>query len=387
MAIAIEGYTVVGLKSRIAEEYAGGVEALSQAVPNATALADDDLWRCSFMASEDVNRFLQLLEQAGLEVRQGPNSDFVVVSECDLSVAPYCEWLEVARWDKGVIAWRTGTSPRKVLARQGWSPEHGSGLQFPSDDDNEHLELLRLDGNVAVYFDKRRGCEVYVGRTQPDTEEVYKLASRVITNHFVSAGEPTLTGDAADKVRAAVADLEPIARENPEAWGVYFFLGKGKLALGDLEGAYQALRRANELETETESLPRELAGLCLELGRPDEAVKVAQTAAAIKPDDFEALSNLAAAYLVAGRHTDASTTIRASLKLKPDDVTSHQLKRMIEAVASGTQPQPHNMSELNRLATAMFASPVSSAPAAAAPSGRQAKPSLWSRLTSWARGK
>ena len=59
MAISIEGYSIVGLKSRIEENYDGGIAGLSKLVLNATELADDDLWRCAFMVAAEAEKFLE----------------------------------------------------------------------------------------------------------------------------------------------------------------------------------------------------------------------------------------------------------------------------------------------------------------------------------------
>ncbi|HEY3965137.1 MAG TPA: tetratricopeptide repeat protein, partial [Planctomycetaceae bacterium] len=272
-------------------------------------MADDDLWRCSFMTVADAERFLNRLQQSGLNTNQGPDSDFVLVDEFDQSMTPYCEWLHVAQWDKGVIGWRAGTEPRTVTARDGWSPEKGSGLQSLSCND-ENLEFRRLDGNVAVYFDKRQGREMYVGQVLPDPDEVFKAASQLIVDHCFDPDHARLTGDAETMVRQATASLEGLVQRFPDAWRVHFFIGKGKQAIGELQAAYGSLRRAHELETETESVPREFAGVCLELGKADEAVEVGQKAAALRPDNVESLTNLACAYLIAGRLNEAATTIK-----------------------------------------------------------------------------
>jgi hypothetical protein len=67
MAIAIEGYCVVGLRSRINEKYLGGMAAPSARVPNSTELMDDELWRCSFMAMSDAEHFLSQVGEAGMQ--------------------------------------------------------------------------------------------------------------------------------------------------------------------------------------------------------------------------------------------------------------------------------------------------------------------------------
>lgn len=347
MAIAIEGFSVVAIKSRVEELFPGGLEALSNIVPNATELSDDDLWRCAFMAAVDAKRFLSRLHDAGLNTKQGPDPDVVTISEFDLSVEPYCEWMQVVRWDKGVIAWRAGRHPRSVVAREGWSPESGSGLTL-SHVNEDHLEFRRLEGNVAVYFDKQQGCEVYLGRTAADPVETFKAAAKVVFAHAVDPGQRALQGEPYAKVMQAVAELEKVAVQFPDAGNVHFVIGKGRLALGETDRAYQSLRRANELEADSESVYRELAGVCLMLGRADEAIAIGQKAAALKPDNAETLGNLACAYLIGGRLTEALPTINAALKLDEDDLTNRALQRRIHEVMKGTRPQPRTLGDLMR---------------------------------------
>jgi tetratricopeptide (TPR) repeat protein len=349
MAIAVEGYSLIGLKQRIAEKYPGGLAKLSQAVPNAMELADDDLWRCSFMVGADAERFRDKMQQlTELNCKQGPDPDVVIVSEFDLSIEPYCEWLQVARWNKGVIAWRVGTNPRSVVARQGWSPDVGSGLQFAKSLPEAELEFLRYEGRVSVYRDKRTGRELYLGRTERDPREIYQAATQTIFAHNVQPGEKPLSGEAADKVREVVAELEKLAQQAPTQWGPYFLLGKGLLALGNVEQAYQSLRQAYELESQQEVIPRELAGVCLMLGRADEAVLIGQKAAALLPDSADALGNLALAYLIAGKLTEASTTIKAALKLDATEEVNQRISSRIEDVARGKRPQPRNLADVMR---------------------------------------
>jgi tetratricopeptide (TPR) repeat protein len=345
VAIAIEGFSVVALKSRIEEQFPGGLAALSQKVPNATELSDDDLWRCAFMAAGDAKRFLAQLQEAGLNTKQGPDPDVVTISEFDLSVEPYCEWIRTVRWDKGVVAWRAGTTPRSVVARQGWSPESGSGLTLSHVND-DHLEFRRLEGNVAVYFDKQQGCEVYLGRTAADPDEVFKASAKIVFDHAVDPGQPALQGEPYAKVAHAIAELERIASQFPNSWNVHFMIGKGKLALGETDLAYQSLRRANELEADSESAYRELAGVCLMLGRAEEAIAIGEKAAALKPDNPETLGNLACAYLIGGRLAEALPTINAALKLDEDDLTNRALQRRIHEVMKGTRPQPRKLGDL-----------------------------------------
>jgi hypothetical protein len=126
MAIPIEGYSIVAQTARIQRL----LDDHAFAIPNSTALGDDHIWSCSFMAQVDAEKFLQILADLGLNVSQGPDSDVVLVNEFDRSIDPYCEWLATGAWEKAVIAWKAGTRPESVVAREGWDPQVGSGLVF-----------------------------------------------------------------------------------------------------------------------------------------------------------------------------------------------------------------------------------------------------------------
>ena len=82
------------------------------------------------MAESDAAAFLDRMQDAGFNTSSGPNSDFVLVNEFDLEVTPYCEWIEVAQYEKGVIAWKSGTVPKTIVARQAWTPENGIWPDF-----------------------------------------------------------------------------------------------------------------------------------------------------------------------------------------------------------------------------------------------------------------
>lgn len=342
MAVPIEGYTVIAQKARIRHL----LEKDAIEIPNATALGDEDIWRCCFMVESDALEFLKLLERLGLNVSQGPDSDAVLVNEIDCSIHPYCEWLVTAKWEKAVIAWKSGTPPRSVVAREGWNPKTGSGLSFHDPSSRNNLEFLRLDGNVEVFRDRSTGKEVYISRTSTPVEAMFKTAAQAIGKHLVTAGESALSGADAKEVTKAVEMLDKVMAAVPDWWQALWSLGKGHLALGNYEQAYQAFRRAYELEKDVEAIPRELAGVCLELGKFDEAVEVAERATALDPGDAGLIGNLALAYLLAGRVEEAKKSILAAVKIAPDDEINSLLRRVITEVAEGKRPRPKSLAAL-----------------------------------------
>lgn len=317
-------------------------------IPNSTALGDDHIWRCSFLAMADAEKFMMTLQKLELNTSQGPDSDAVLVSEFDGSIEPYCEWLTTAAWDKALIGWKTGTHPKTVVAREGWDPKVGSGLRFRDPTELEHLKFLRLEDKVEVFLDTRTGEEIYLGRTSTPVDALFLKAAEIIRKHYVTAGEPNLTGNAALEVSKATEMLQSVVAEKPDWWNAQWFYGKGLFALGKHELAYQAFRRAYALENQVEAILRELVGVCLELGRFDEAVKVAEQAVKLAPDNSHLIGNLALAYLMAGRIEQARKSIDAAIRIAPGDSINQLISQILLEILQGTRAVPKSLADLNK---------------------------------------
>ena len=209
----------------------------------------------------------------------------------------------------------------------------------------QDLEFLRVEGNIEVYLDKRSGAEVYLGRTRTP-EALFQTACESIRPHFKIPGEPPATGEDADVVNSAVADLEKLIADYPDFAQAMFFCGKGYIALGQYGAAYRHFAKGYKLEPNVEGYARELGGVCLELGKFDEAVVIGEKAAALKPDDRETLGNLSIIYLMAERIEAAQKAINSALKIDPDDQVNQNLHALIESVANGECPQPKSMKDI-----------------------------------------
>lgn len=344
MAVTIEGFTVVVKYDRIRDLLQNG--ALK--IPNSTALADDHLWKISFMAETDARKFLRSLQEFDLNVSSGPDSDAVLADEFDGSVEPYCEWLRTGKWEKAVIAWKEGTQPETIIAREGWDPKVGSGLEFHDPSKMQSLEFLRLEENVEVFLNKKTGKEVYIGRTSTPVDSLFATASEVVRKHHVSAGQRCLTGAVAEEVRDAAMMLEKVIAEAPDWWNAQWFYGKSQLALGNYDAAYLAFQHAYRVEKNVEVILRELAGVCLELKKFDEAVTVAEGALALDAGNSELLGNLAVAYVLVGRTAHARKAIDAANKLNPGDGINQAISRVIYEIEEGKREQPHSLQDMSK---------------------------------------
>ena len=79
---------------------------------------------------------------------------------------------------------------------------------------------------------------------------------------------------------------------------------------------------------------------CLALGKGEEAVKVAEHAVSLKPDDAGLEANLALALLVAGRVDDALATAQSALDRSPNDEITKTLLGVIKDVKDGKRDRP-----------------------------------------------
>lgn len=344
MAIPIEGFSVVAQRERIQPL----LDSDAVEIPNATALADKHIWGCSFMAHADARKFVKSLEKLGLNASQGPSSDVVIATEFDRSVDPYCEWLRIGVWDKAIIAWKDGTNLETVTAHEGWDPKVGSGLEFHDPSSMKFLEFLRLEENVEVFLNKKTGTEVYIGRSSTPVDALFATASKVIRKHFVTAGEPSLSGSAATEVLEAARMLEQVISEAPDWWNAQWFYGKSQLALGNYESAYKAFKHAYQFEKNVEAILRELSGVCLELKKFEEAVTVAEAALALDASNPELLGNLAVAFILAGRTEHARKAIEAATKIDPEDRINQTILRVLSEIEDGRREMPKSLGDLSK---------------------------------------
>ncbi len=163
---------------------------------------------------------------------------------------------------------------------------------------------------------------------------------------FTPTGFSQVSGQAAAIVQTAIRALEEVVASYPDHWQSHLMIGKGWQALGNEQAAYEAMNKSFEHCEDNESVPREFAGLCLQMGRAYEAVKIGERAASLRPDNHETLGNLACAYLVSGHFVEAKKTIDAALKLNPSDSINRNLARILDDVTTGRRPQPQNLIEL-----------------------------------------
>lgn len=345
MAIAIEGFSVIARKASL--EGVGGTDEFRNRVPNNTLIEDDDLARCAFMTEPDAREFLQSLFLLGLDTATPEEADVLMICEHTGEMTPPCRWLQVAKFKRRLVGWLDGVEPKSVVAPEGWDPEVDSPLQWtPTAEAAERLRFLRRDENVEVFLDQRTGQEVFIGRTGLPLDSMYEEARDFVFEHLRQPGAPPLGAEQEAEMRRAVEMLQIICERRPESWSGYWLLGKAWHALGDSELAYRSLSKAFDLEKDDSAVTRELAGICLELGKSQEAVAAAEAAVSQSPDDAELQSNLALAYLIDGRLVEADKAAEAAVANNPEDPINRAVANLVQEVQAKRRPQPQRLADL-----------------------------------------
>ncbi len=125
------------------------------------------------MSEADAGSFLDYLGMLGMKVEPGPDCEALLVDELSMGKELPCEWLNMGKWDKAVIAWRAGTRPDKVIAREGWDPKKGSGLTHGHIRKMDHLEFLGEEDGVETYLNTETDQKVYLARTKSPPDKMF----------------------------------------------------------------------------------------------------------------------------------------------------------------------------------------------------------------------
>lgn len=177
MAVLCEAISVIVRADRAIAAF-GSFEAFKQIAPNDTLVTDAELMRIGFMVPDDVKRFVDLLEQEGLQyVRDGKAIDVVVVDQMRGPAAP-CEWLEFGKigiaGGKVSAAGFKGSTSTQLFTPEGWKFEGSLSQTFgfvPKDQEDRSLRFIRHEDGLDVYFNPLTGWEIFVGRTNSEDNE------------------------------------------------------------------------------------------------------------------------------------------------------------------------------------------------------------------------
>jgi Flp pilus assembly protein TadD len=175
----------------------------------------------------------------------------------------------------------------------------------------------------------------------------YKLGVGLIKPHMLVVGKmPTITKQGSKNVLRGIEYLRAVTVFNSSNWNAFWVIGKGYQALGEYKEAYQAFKKACEIDDSNPNVAREYAESCMRLGYGPEAVTVAMAAIEANPQDAGLHANLALAYLISGENSFAQNSIQYALQMDSADPISRRVEKVINEVIDGKKAQPKTLSDL-----------------------------------------
>lgn len=181
---------------------------------------------------------------------------------------------------------------------------------------------------------------------------LYKEAVQIAGNEIIIQGHPRLS-DPSSSVRAKLdRALQLFSRAidlNPDNWSAMWYVGKIHQRYGDHSAAVEWFARAHNLNSGQVDVLREASLCAMDLGRSKEAISYATSALNLRQSDAGLQSNLALAFLLAGRLDEAKQSIEKATVADPADPIAKTLSQIIEhfIVASWVRP-PSTPTELEK---------------------------------------
>jgi len=148
------------------------------------------------------------------------------------------------------------------------------------------------------------------------------------------------------RIERGVDDLRRHADLNPSSWQALWIAAKGLQALDDHEACVALFERAFTAHPANPNVGREYALELLNIGRAEEAVKVAQQASDASPTNAGLVANLAIAQLLAQDVDGARSSAERAVALDGNDAINREVLSIVRACAFGTRPIPRTMREL-----------------------------------------
>lgn len=150
------------------------------------------------------------------------------------------------------------------------------------------------------------------------------------------------------KLQRAFRELEKIVEVYPQSWSAMWFAGKIQERLGSPEGYLKWLARAYQANPSQLDVAREASMAAMNLGRNHDAIAYAHRALQIAPADAGLHSNLALAFLLAGKIPQAQESIAQALTVSPHDKISISVAEMIHHFSTSGNAPPNTNPALVR---------------------------------------
>jgi len=174
---------------------------------------------------------------------------------------------------------------------------------------------------------------------------LYKEACTITQGQIPLHDQPALPSPnwlLARKLRHAIALYERVIDINPTNWSAMWLVGKVHQRFGELPEALTWFERAHRTNPSQPDVVREASICAMDMGSTEKAIDYSLCAVRLEPSDGGLLANLALAYLLAGRITEAQKSINEALAAGPTDTISQAIGAMIGHFAANGRVPPTN---------------------------------------------
>lgn len=148
------------------------------------------------------------------------------------------------------------------------------------------------------------------------------------------------------KLLRAIHCFEQAIEIKPDNWNAMWIMGKVYHRLDDREKSLHWFREAYQINPKQPDVAREAGIAALDLGEGSLGLKFCIAAVELKPNDPGLIANLALAYLISGDVKKAQESARYAVTCHPDDITSRNVLKLVEAVHSGARRIPNSLRDL-----------------------------------------
>ena len=178
MSVLLECYSVIVKNSKIISDFPGGMNGFMESMPGGHYCTDGEIIRVGFMHPDDTKKYIQFLESLGLVILKDDKAVDICVIDAFMGSWMNCEWLDEDEFfpedypNKRILYARLVDSKLKSVEKlediavpEVWTIENN---EFTDKDYEpsmpENHEYIGKEGKLEVYFDKKRGKKVYLGR-------------------------------------------------------------------------------------------------------------------------------------------------------------------------------------------------------------------------------
>jgi tetratricopeptide (TPR) repeat protein len=126
----------------------------------------------------------------------------------------------------------------------------------------------------------------------------------------------------------------------PDSWQCMYNIGKAYQAMDDYVAGLAWFEKAFDLNKENPDIAREASLCCLALGVGETALKFAEAASNLAPENAGLLSNLALALVLNGQVPKAANTAGLAIAKDPDNPICMHVFQYINDIQTGAIPHP-----------------------------------------------